>query len=152
MTEKRYYVNKHFLKQDKVHDRICHRFMSVEETVEHMNMYNSKYKSLKEENEELKNTIRHYADISACSVQVMDEDEDLKKDYASILCTEMTKLIEKNKELKKRLNYLSKKKKHYLCFDCEFSDNFEIECWCDKADQWVDCKHDCEDFRRIKND
>lgn len=53
-TAKRYYAHKHLIKEDKVHDKICHRFMNITETVEHMNMYYQKYTALKEENEQLK--------------------------------------------------------------------------------------------------
>ena len=54
MTEKRYYVHKHHLKSDKVHDKICHRFMDIDETVDHMNICYKKYGALKKENEQLK--------------------------------------------------------------------------------------------------
>ena len=54
MTEKRYYAHKHLIKEDKVHDKICHCFMNITETVEHMNMYYQKYTALKQENEQLK--------------------------------------------------------------------------------------------------
>ena len=54
MTEKRYFVHKHLFRENKVHDKICHNFMSLDETVEHMNNQYWKYKQLKEENEQLK--------------------------------------------------------------------------------------------------
>ena len=54
MTEKRYYIHKHLLKENGVHDKICHRFMSIDETVEHLNNEYWKYKQLKKENDELK--------------------------------------------------------------------------------------------------
>jgi cell shape-determining protein MreC len=57
MTEKRYYAHKHLLQENKVHDKICHNFMNIDETVEHMNNQYWKYKHLKEENEQLKNKI-----------------------------------------------------------------------------------------------
>ena len=57
MTEKRYYVYKH-LAGSKIHDKICHQFMNLTETVEHMNMYYQKYTALKEENEQLKHLIK----------------------------------------------------------------------------------------------
>ena len=49
MTEKRYYTHKHSLKENEVHDKICHRFMSIDETVEHLNNEYWKYKQLKKE-------------------------------------------------------------------------------------------------------
>ena len=58
MSEKRYYAHKHLLQENKVHDKICHNFMSLDETVEHMNNQYWKYKQLKEENEQLKNHIK----------------------------------------------------------------------------------------------
>ena len=58
MTAKRYYAHKHFINEDKVHDKICHRFMNITETVEHMNMYYQKYTALKKENEQLKKQLK----------------------------------------------------------------------------------------------
>ena len=60
MTEKRYYAHKHLIKEDKVHDKICHRFMNLTETVEHMNMYYQKYTALKKENEKLKQLLLQF--------------------------------------------------------------------------------------------
>jgi cell division protein FtsB len=57
MTEKRYYAHKH-LTGSKIHDKICHQFMNLTETVEHMNMYYQKYNALKKENEQLKQEIK----------------------------------------------------------------------------------------------
>lgn len=54
MTEKRYYTHKHSLQENKVHDKICHNFMNIDETVEHMNNQYWKYNQLKKENEQLK--------------------------------------------------------------------------------------------------
>ena len=54
MIEKRYYEHKHLLRRNEVHDKICHNFMSLDETVEHLNNEYWKYKQLKNENEELK--------------------------------------------------------------------------------------------------
>ena len=54
MTEKRYYAHKNLLQENQVHDTICHNFMNIDETVEHMNNQYWKYKQLKEENEQLK--------------------------------------------------------------------------------------------------
>lgn len=58
MSEKRYYAHKHLLQENKVHDKICHNFMTLDETVEHMNNQYWKYKQLKEENEQLKQRIK----------------------------------------------------------------------------------------------
>lgn len=60
-------------------------------------------KELLKENEQLKQSISHYADITACSVEVMNEDDELKNDYASILCTKMEKVVKENEQLKKDL-------------------------------------------------
>ena len=54
MTEKRYYAHKHLLHENEVHDKRCHNFMGLDETVEHMNNEYWKYKQLKNENEQLK--------------------------------------------------------------------------------------------------
>ena len=58
MTEKRYYAHKHGLKENQVHDKICHRFMNIDETVDHMNIYYQKYVTLKKRNEQLKQRIK----------------------------------------------------------------------------------------------
>ena len=77
MTEKRYFVHKHLINEDKVHDKICHRFMNITETVEHMNMYYQKYTDLKKENKQLK----HDATVLICSNQeYRKENEQLKKE------------------------------------------------------------------------
>lgn len=69
MTEKRYYAHKHLLEENEVHDKICHNFMKIDETVEHMNNYYWKYKQLKEENEQLKQALLFFLDVanSQCS-------------------------------------------------------------------------------------
>ena len=64
MTEKRYYTHKHLLQENKVHDKICHNFMNIDEIVEHMNNQYWKYKQLKEENEQLKQFIQSLAEQS----------------------------------------------------------------------------------------
>ena len=63
MTEKRYYAHKHLLQENKVHDKRCHNFMNIDETVEHMNNEYWKYKQLKEENEQLKTQIRIFEEF-----------------------------------------------------------------------------------------
>lgn len=67
--------------------------------------------NLKRENDELKQSISHYANITACSIQVMNEDEELKKDYASILCTKMEELVKENEQLKQQNKNLLEKLK-----------------------------------------
>ena len=66
MTEKRYYAHKHLLQENQVHDKICHNFMSLDETVEHMNNQYWKYKQLKEENEQLKQQIQQLQHWNKC--------------------------------------------------------------------------------------
>ena len=63
MTEKRYYAHKHLLQENKVHDKICPKFMNIDETVEHMNNQYCKYKQLKEENEQLKSKIEELKEL-----------------------------------------------------------------------------------------
>ena len=75
MTEKRYYAHKHLLHENEVHDKRCHRFMSLDETVEHMNNEYWKYKQLKNENERLKEEIKYLKDILA-----RNEDEYVEED------------------------------------------------------------------------
>lgn len=71
-------------------------------------------KALRDDIEVLKKTVSHYADITACSVEVMNEDEQLKDDYASILCTKMEKIVNENKKLEKELQECKKTKKKRL--------------------------------------
>lgn len=56
--------------------------------------------NIHEENKKLQERVSNYADICACSIQVMNEDEELKADYSSILCNRMYEIIEENNELK----------------------------------------------------
>lgn len=65
MIEKRYYAHKHLLHENEVHDKRCHRFMGLDETVEHMNNEYWKYKQLKNENEQLKEE-RDYFERKKC--------------------------------------------------------------------------------------
>lgn len=60
MTEKRYYAHKHLLEDNEVHDKICHNFMGLNETVEHMNNEYWKYKQLKKENLDLSEELDYY--------------------------------------------------------------------------------------------
>ena len=76
MTEKRYYTHKHLLQENKVHDKICHNFMNIDETVEHMNNQYWKYKHLKEENEQLKDALNQRTD--QCD-KYYKENKELKK-------------------------------------------------------------------------
>lgn len=43
-----------FLRKDKFHDIICHRFMNSKETEETLNILYDKYSSLKKENKKIK--------------------------------------------------------------------------------------------------
>ena len=63
MTEKRYFAHKHLLQENKVHDKICHNFMSLDETVEHMNNQYWRYKQLKEENGQLKSINKYLIEL-----------------------------------------------------------------------------------------
>ena len=58
MTEKRYYLHKHFLRSDEIHDKICHRWLKGEELERDMNILYNKYSDLKKENGQLKQEIR----------------------------------------------------------------------------------------------
>ena len=53
MTEKRYFLHKHF-GRDVIHDTICHNWLKGEELEEDMNVQYTKYSALKKENEQLK--------------------------------------------------------------------------------------------------
>lgn len=94
MTEKRYYAHKHLLQENKVHDKICHNFMNIDETVEHMNNQYWKYKQLKEENEQLKQTISDwtgsydglYEDVK----RLEKENENFKKALRVVYSTKLT--------------------------------------------------------------
>ena len=54
MSEKRFFLMRKFLRKDKFHDIICHRFMDSKETEKTLNRLYGKYSSLKMENEQLK--------------------------------------------------------------------------------------------------
>lgn len=84
MTEKRYYAHKHLLKENGVHDKICHNFMNIDETVEHLNNEYWKYKQLKDENEGLKDRIDNYntafKKLQDLTERKINENEQLKKE------------------------------------------------------------------------
>jgi len=61
---------------------------------------------LSEENKELKKTVSYFAEVCACSIEVMNEDENLKKVHSAIICTEMQELLKENKELKNEIKML----------------------------------------------
>ena len=88
MTEKRYFVHKHLFRENKVHDKICHNFMSLDETVEHMNNQYWKYKQLKEENEQLKHRINDYnialKKLQDLTERKINENEQLKHKLKSL--------------------------------------------------------------------
>lgn len=54
MTEKRYFLHKHLIKNDVIHDKICHKWLKGEELESDMNTLYNKYSFLKKENEQLK--------------------------------------------------------------------------------------------------
>ena len=58
---------------------------------------------LEKENKELKKTVSYFAEICACSIETLNEDERLKKEHSVIICTEMEELLKENKELKRQL-------------------------------------------------
>ena len=57
MTEKRYFLHKHFLRNDVIHDKICHKWLKGEELERDMNILYNKYSILKNENEQLKDKL-----------------------------------------------------------------------------------------------
>lgn len=72
-------MSKHLIKEDKVHDRVCHRFMNFSETVEHMNMYYQKYTSLKKENEQLKKKIKSINKILSKDIGYVESFEEIEE-------------------------------------------------------------------------
>lgn len=78
--------------------------ISINEVVELLN-------KLSEENKKLRQKVSDYADICACSIQIMNEDEKLKEDYSSILCKRMYGIIEENKGLQKENEQLKSENK-----------------------------------------
>ena len=97
MTEKRYFAHKHLFRENKVHDKICHNFMSLDETVEHMNNQYWKYKQLKEENEQLKS-----------ENQRLSEQKHIYKQDWKHLCIDKELLDSENEKLKQENNDLIK--------------------------------------------
>ena len=63
MTEKRFFLMRKFLRKDKFHDIICHRFMDSKETEKTLNRLYGKYSSLKIENEQLKGALKELKEI-----------------------------------------------------------------------------------------
>ena len=80
MAEKRYYAHKHLLKENEVHDKRCHRFMSLDETVEHLNNEYWKYKQLFSELKEDRDYIHSLLDGEfEKRIKLEKENEYLKK-------------------------------------------------------------------------
>lgn len=79
------------------------RILTNGEVIKYINWYREDMRKFSVENEQLKQSISHYADITACSVEVMNEDDELKNDYASILCTKMEKVVKENEQLKQTI-------------------------------------------------
>ena len=69
-------------------------------------------KVLQKENKELKKTVNYFAEICACSIETLNEDERLKKEHSAIICTEMQKLLKENKELKEENEQLKSQIEH----------------------------------------
>lgn len=63
---------------------------------------------LKQENKQLEKTISHYADISALSVEILNEEEEVINDYARIVCNDAEELIKENEQLKSEIRKQSK--------------------------------------------
>ena len=63
MTEKRYFLHKHLIKNDVIHDNICHKWLKGEELESDMNTLYNKYTALKEENEQLKQYKQGVSDV-----------------------------------------------------------------------------------------
>ena len=72
MTEKRYFAHKHLLEDNQVHDRICHNFMNIDETVEHMNNYYRKYKQLKQFKIQVAEVIERKMEDNVCNDYKME--------------------------------------------------------------------------------
>ena len=62
-TEKRYYLHKHLIRNDEIHDKICHRWLKGKDLEEDMNTLYSKYSYLKKENEQLKSINKYLIEL-----------------------------------------------------------------------------------------
>ena len=71
MTEKRFFLMRKFLRKDKFHDKICHRFMDSKETEKTLNRLYGKYSSLKKENEQMKTAFKRKYDYDIA--EIVDE-------------------------------------------------------------------------------
>ena len=110
MIEKRYYAHKHLFQKNKVHDKICHKFMNIDKTVEHMNNQYWKYKQLKEENEQLKSenielTVDN-KELKCTNNELYQENEQLKQEVENIkdvnvrCCNDYSHYRRENEQLK----------------------------------------------------
>lgn len=64
---------------------------------------------LYKENREYQKCISHYADITACSVQLLDQEKELVDEYTRIIINDSYELLQENQELRKDNNRLVKK-------------------------------------------
>ena len=84
-------------------DEVVNRLNGLDGTIKDLS---DDYEQLLKENKELKKTVSYFAEVCACSIEVMNEDENLKKVHSAIICTEMQELLKENKELKNEIKML----------------------------------------------
>ena len=106
-------TGKHTPLSDKIADKLNELNDKKDELKRNYNLWihrrmidHNEVHRLEEENKELKKTVSYFADVCACSIEVMNEDETLKKEYSAIICTEMQELLKENKELKNEIKML----------------------------------------------
>ena len=66
-TNKRYYAEKHLLRNDEIHDWICHKFLNTDETVELLNQLEKDRQFLKElkiEYKRINNILNDFMEIT----------------------------------------------------------------------------------------
>lgn len=67
MREQRYFIRKHLLRNDEIHDRTCDHFMDTEETVRILNRYDKmahRYEDLEIEYKRVHNLLDDFMDIT----------------------------------------------------------------------------------------
>lgn len=76
MKEPRYYLRKHYLRNDEIHDRTCHRFLNSKETVELLNKLEEDRQFLKELKVEYKRVYRILDDFMKITNQLQANPDD----------------------------------------------------------------------------
>lgn len=84
-----------------------------------MNILAEENKQLKEKITSEKKQKENWAFIADCSVQVMNDEEEIKEEYLTVATNELKKMIEENEQLKKHLKALDQSEEATMKFNME---------------------------------